>query len=786
MNKFLAFLFSAFFLPFFSQIGPRGWQDHISINSCNSVTRSGSTIYASYRAGIIRLDEKEKSPQTLNKISGLSDVGVRLLRANPYNNKTLVIYENSNIDVIDANNTLKNYPDFKLKSLNGKKLINEVTFQKHLAYLACGFGIVVFDTERMEIKDTYIIGPNASNLEVFQLAMNDTYIFAATPTGIYRANYKTDNLNNYQNWIYDTVKLPKGYYAGIVNSSGKIIAGYAPSRIPPGSGDIDYLYSLDSLGQWELYPPLANKGMTIIKMGPVADNLFSIIDAVGLLVRKTDTGQIENSLYSFNGIIDYGMMRDAYIGRDHTGAMSYWIADHRFGLYQTYGYHPYYPQNQITRNGINKPLVSNIDVYQGKVAVSPSLVENTGIGAYLREGINILEDQEWSYIETKDENDQNMLDVTSVLFDRKEQNTFWTASWNFGIAKYVDKKQVAVYTPATTGMPKASDNNPRTTGLSMDKNGNLWFAHSDQKGFLGVITREGKYQNFEFEAGRFTRKTFADRNGNIWMLHEREGGITVFKPTLSNGVFNFPQQGVNYRVLNNASGTGNLESNSVYAVAEDQDGRMWIGTTAGIRVLYNPNAIFTGSDYDAQPIKIVQDGNVELLLGKETVTSIIVDGANNKWVGTSLGGVYCFSPDGLRQLYHFTEANSPLYSNSIVDINYNAETGDVFFGTERGLQSFRSLIVEGAEQFNNVYAYPNPVKPNFQGAVLIRGLMDNSIVKIADESGNLVWETKATGGQVEWPVKTLGGARVTTGVYMVYASTTDGVSKAVSKILVVN
>ena len=211
-----------------------------------------------------------------------------------------------------------------------------------------------------------------------------------------------------------------------------------------------------------------------------------------------------------------------------------------------------------------------------------------------------------------------------------------------------------------------------------------------------------------------------------------------------------------------------------------------MGTTAGISVFYNPSAIFTSNNYDSQPIKIVQDGNVELLLGKEIVTAIVVDGANNKWCGTQFGGLYCFSPDGQQQLYHFTKENSPLFSNTIVDINFDSKTGDVFIGTDVGLQSFRSTVVEGATKYTNVHSYPNPVKPGYAGTVQITGLIDNSVVKIADESGNLVWETKSAGGQVEWPVSTLNGTRVTSGVYLVYASTTNGDFKEVSKILVVN
>ncbi len=126
------------------------------------------------------------------------------------------------------------------------------------------------------------------------------------------------------------------------------------------------------------------------------------------------------------------------------------------------------------------------------------------------------------------------------------------------------------------------------------------------------------------------------------------------------------------------------------------------------------------------------------------------------------------------------------YSNSILDLNYDEVTGDVFIASDLGLQTYRSAIVAGAEEYNNVFAYPNPVRPGFGGKVYIRGLIDNSVVKIVDESGNLVWENKSTGGQLEWPITMLNGQRVVSGVYVVYAATTDGEQKVVTKILVMN
>jgi hypothetical protein len=778
MARVLLFFLFATPLCFFSQIGPRVWQDHISLNRCNSVSKLGSKIYASNGVGVVRFDEAELSPEAVTKINGLHDVGVKLVRANNYNNKLLVIFDNCNIDVIDLNGNISNYPDFKLKIFAGKKIINEATFFKQYAYLACGFGIVMFDTEKQETKETFIIGPGGSNLEVYQVALNDSLIFAATPLGLFKSNHKTKDLNNFNNWL-PVAALPAGAYSGVVQADGKVLAAYSPNKANPAVQMQDTLYILNN-NTWSRYQALS-QGYTVYKMGMTNGPLFSMLNDFGLLVVNVNTGAPSNFITSYNGNTDFKIV-DAYFGKDHLSNLAYWCADMNYGLYQTYSYHPFYSQDKVSRNGINQALVNNIDVYNGKIAVSPSHPDVGGGRIYSDQGINIYKNDEWTYIKQNDLYNNKIPDITYVYFDRKDSTKVWASSWSAGLLEYKNNKLIAVHNATNSPMKEVGPGDLRPTGIDMDEDGNLWFAVSDVNTFINVRRRSGVFQSFDMGPGKFTRKIMVDKNNYVWAIHEREGGITVFK----HNNFSTPILNNNYKVLTKDVNNGNLQSNSVFSIAEDKDGKIWVGTAAGVVVFYNPTNIFSSSGFDAQPIKIVQDGNVELLLSKEVVTAIVVDGANNKWIGTQTGGVYCFSSDGLTQLYHFTKENSPLYSNAVIDINYYEKTGDVFFGTELGLQSFRSLIVGGEEKYNGVFAYPNPVRPNYSGTVLVRGLVDNSIVKITDESGNIVWETKSNGGQIEWNVTTFSGNRVTSGVYLVYATTTTADQKAVAKILVIN
>ena len=195
---------------------------------------------------------------------------------------------------------------------------------------------------------------------------------------------------------------------------------------------------------------------------------------------------------------------------------------------------------------------------------------------------------------------------------------------------------------------------------------------------------------------------------------------------------------------------------------------------------------FNNKDFTCQRVKIARnDGtnNADLLLDDEEIRAIRVDGANCKWIGTSSNGAYLLSEDGLETIHHFTIENSLLPSNTIYDIAINQESGEVFFATDKGLVSFRAEANEAEENYENIYAFPNPVRPEYTGEVTITGLMFNSLVKITDTVGNLIYQAYSKGGQVVWDGNAPNGQRVKSGVYYVWASSSDGKEGVVTKIV---
>ena len=207
-----------------------------------------------------------------------------------------------------------------------------------------------------------------------------------------------------------------------------------------------------------------------------------------------------------------------------------------------------------------------------------------------------------------------------------------------------------------------------------------------------------------------------------------------------------------------------VSSTEIRCLAQDLSGSMWVGTDKGIKVFYNAESIFSINNPAPQNILLEQDGYVQNLLEFENVNCIAIDGANQKWIGTSKAGVFVMSPDGTKEIHRFTESNSPLFSNTIFDIKIHPKTGEVFIATDKGIVSYRGFATQGVEKIvkEEVKVTPNPVKDGYNGYISISGLTSNANVKITDINGYLAFQTVAQGGQAVWNGKDFNGKRVAT------------------------
>ena len=179
-------------------------------------------------------------------------------------------------------------------------------------------------------------------------------------------------------------------------------------------------------------------------------------------------------------------------------------------------------------------------------------------------------------------------------------------------------------------------------------------------------------------------------------------------------------------------------------------------------------------------------GLADYLLSGVYIKAIAIDGANRKWIGTNDNGIYLVSADGQETIHHFTTENSELPSNCIESIAVNNLTGEVFIGTDKGIASYTSDATRPAETLdeNNIHAYPNPVRADYNGSIYITGLTKDCNVKIVDAAGYLINEGTSNGGHYNWDGRNSKGEKVPSGVYYILTYDENGDEGASAKILV--
>lgn len=312
-------------------------------------------------------------------------------------------------------------------------------------------------------------------------------------------------------------------------------------------------------------------------------------------------------------------------------------------------------------------------------------------------------------------------------------------------------------------------------GVCFDNENNLWVICSHADIALSKRTPNGIWTSYDLGSalgGLDLGALLVDNYGQKWIL------------TRSNNILVVNAANTQVKRLTSIIGNGNIPGNFIYSIAQDRDGAIWVGTDKGVIVFYSPENVFTGQNFDAQKILLEVGGYWQYLLETESVNAIAIDGANRKWFGTEKSGAFLMSSDGTKQVSHFTEEESPILANTISSIAIDAD-GEVFFGTSKGIVSYKGTAASPDNDTTKVYAYPNPVREGFNGSITIDGLADNSDVKITDIAGNLVYSTKANGSRAIWKGKNFDGGRAHSGVYLVFASDKNGSKTLVTKILVI-
>lgn len=762
MNKkpitfLIVFLVSQLFVK--AQIGVGEWRAHLPFVYATAITESPTKVYVASANGIFSYNKRTNNVEKLTKVNLLSDVGISEIEYS-FENKVLVVgYENGNLDLVFENEVI-NLSDIKREMINGSKSINHILFVNEYAYLSCGFGIVVLNISKREIKDTYYIGNLGSLLQVNQLDLDNNYLYAATNEGIFIADFTNSNLVDYSNWqLLTNIPNYSSSFNSIYVKDGKILVNQ------PNESFNDIIYSYEG-GVWNNF----NDEYNVIRAIKKTTSSVLIVTNRNILTYNNDF--VFQDSISRSEISKFNPY-DVVIGSDQV----YWVADKGKGLVR----YQYGNIEEIVPNAPYLPNAYAVDIKNNRVLVVAGSLTPAWGNTYLNGAVFSFENEQWRTLINYDASD-----YVTVQIDPYNSDHFFTGSWGGGLVEYRNNAIEATYTDENSSLQSiiAGADFIRIRGLAYDENHNLWVTNSGVKNPVSVKygSNPDDWKGFNFDekiSNILVGDIIVTENEHKWVILPVGNGLFVFDD--NNTIDN--ENDDQYKKISVIDENGKIISNNVYSIAEDLDGDIWVGTDQGIVVYYYPENVFEDAGFHAQRIILTIGDATDYLLKTETITAIAVDGANRKWIATKSSGVYLVSEDGTKEINHFTEENSPLLSNQINDIGINHETGEVFFATDKGLISYRGSATMGSDEFRDVYVYPNPVREDYFGEITIRGLVSDVNVKITDISGNIVYETTAEGGQATWDGKNFSGRRVSSGVYLVFCTNDDGSKTHITKLL---
>lgn len=770
IKTYALLILSAFAISFaFAQNGVSigSWRTHLPYQKVIAVEPVGQKVFAATNYEVFYYDTEDNSIHILNKINGLSDVGISTMGYCESQRKLLVAYTNANIDLIDAQGYISNMSDIKDKNIMGNKSINNVFFDGDLAYVACGFGIVVFDLKKEEVKDTYYIGNQGNAVNVTDVAIFNGRIYASTDDGVYYASQTAPNLANYAAWTFDSSLIhPHLAYTEMAVFSNRLFLNY------DGGFDQDTLF-VNNGSSWGYFEKenVSQK----LDLRPYSDRM---VISNRYSVKIYDTNLNLTQTISSPG----GSIEPQAASIDHSNV--YWIGDLRRGLVKTTdGWN----NMDVKPNG---PFSSNVFELQ---ACGDQVWIATGGHApnwgkrYMHDGVARFDGQ-WTIFNNSTMDDfAPFTDFVCTATNPQDPSVTYVGTWGYGVLKLKDNELVEVYNAdnSTLDYWLADPSKINISGLGFDSKGNLWVANTSTNCLLSAMEPNGTWHAFNLggtHSGIDIGVMVIDKNDYKWII-TRGGELLVFNDggTLDNTSDDRVVQ------LNKGVGTGGL-TGTANCLAVDHDGKVWVGTTDGPCFFADSRRLFSETGYDADVIWVQRNDGTQQkdpLFKGSSVLSMAVDGANRIWFGLESGVSLMSFELKPTEIVSFNTDNSPLFENSVTTMAI-AKDGEVFFGTASGVISYRGESSTPDPIISDVVAYPNPVRQGYTGYVGIKGLVANSLVRITTVDGQFVTQLMSEGGQAVWDLTTVDGRKVSPGIYFIYTSTKDGNDRFATKILVLD
>tara|TARA_R110002050_G_scaffold94765_1_gene197054 strand:+ start:32468 stop:34819 length:2352 start_codon:yes stop_codon:yes gene_type:complete len=777
---FILFVF-LFPLVQFAQDFSALWEGHFSYYNIKDVVKGNNKIYAASENAVFSLDIQTNNIEEITTINGLSGETISTIYYSDVYELLIIGYENGLIEIaFDNDDDILTVVDIIDKPTipPTDKRINHFNAYENVVYVSTNYGISVFNLERLEFGDTYFIGNGGSQIQVKQTTIHNENIYAACldGNGLRKALISNPNLIDYQNWQ----TVISGDFLAVEASANKLYAVRTNRRI--------YEVVNDALTELFLYADVP------VELQSVDDNLI-VTTKNTVFVYDASFNLISQALVdtTFNTQFNSASIDSEYI----------YIGTKDFGILKTLisspvSYEEIHPEGPL----LNIPF---------SIQAEPDGLWVT-FGAYdlfynpyplNSRGFSHLKEDVWvnnPYSEVLEARCLNEITINLL-----NTNQVYISSYIDGLLAVTDDVPEILYNQTNSGLESwVFPSNPNLINIrvgpsTFDNNGLLWsltsFVDRPLKSFN---PSSNQWQSFDFtdliiDGFSGGELGYAD----IVIGNDETKWIASYK----HGLIGFSESGGSQVIKSISKEEENMPTEFATALALDKRNQLWIGTYRGLRILYNTSGFFEDEDVQVDEIIIEEDGIAKELLFQQFITDIEVDGSNNKWIATADAGVFYFSSDGQKTIFHFTKDNSPLPSNEINDVSIDNTNGTVYIATSRGLVSFSSGGSSTLDDLQEAYAYPNPVRPTFnivEEKVKIKDISENVNIKITDIEGNLVAEAQSRinqryrgfnleidGGTAFWNGKNLANNLVASGVYLVMLSDLDTFETKVLKLMVI-
>jgi streptogramin lyase len=788
-----AFIIGCFLALYFNANGQNFsnlWEAHFSYNKIVGVRAGDNKIYAASENVLFVYDTQTNETLNITTVDGLSGEFISAIEYSEEFQLLMIGYVNGLIEIYSENDgfILPVVDILDRETISpGLKTINHFNEHEGLMYIATGFGIVVYDLERLEFGDTYFIGLGASQVLVEQTAIFNGFIYAACRdnAAIKFADLSNPNLIDFAQW--QTIASGNFVTMNVVNN-----------RLYTTRANNVFNEIVNNTLQVRFNFPSA------LSDAKVTNQLLAVTLSDQVILLDENASEVSNFgvnpdfQTTYNSAVLSGEF--LYVGTESLGLLKVQLSD----------------LSNIEAILPNGPLRNDpfkINAFGGQVWVTYGDHTATYNSFPLRSrGLSYRFEDNWNSIPF-----DSLLNARNFTFIENNpfnpQQTF-VSSFQDGLLELNNFQPTVLYNQTNSGLESLFiPNSPnivsiRVNGLSFDRTGKLWSITSlIERPLKSYDPATGAWQSFSF--AQLINNPITGENGFGDLVIDNNG--TKWIASRRNGVIAYNENIGGTPILKIDSESQNMPTTSVEALAIDNRNQLWIGTVNGIRILFNTANVFNTPNPVVSSIIIDEAGVPRELLLDELINDIKVDGSNNKWVATLSSGVFYFSQDGQQTIYHFTKDNSPLPSNEVKHLAIDQVNGKVYFATSRGVVAFTSGSSTPEETLGEVFVYPNPVRPEYDilgdnnlndinRGVKIKGLTENVNIKITDVEGNLVAEAQSRrnlrnsrngfnmaidGGIAIWNGRNLANNIVASGVYLILITDLESFETKVLKLLII-